>query len=405
MAKSRNRANGEGSIVEDKKRKRWRGYLPVGYDPITGKVKRKTFSAKTKLEVIDKMEAFKREFRESPLMIENEDMTVEEWITKYLEVYKRGNEKNRKNTKYTNESYAINHVFPHLGSIKLSKLTTGHVQVFYNHLYKNGKIKGNGGLSPNTVDRIHVLISGALNQAIKVGILSKNVAKATERIKPKANHMTPFKVEDIQKILKYAQDEWIYPAILLDVYTGLRRSELLGIQWTDINWEKKTIQINKGFTMQADRKTGTVEHDFGPPKTVESEREVPINDEVIAELKKRKLRQNEMALSVGIQEYNPLNLVFAKKDGSPTTPSSFSTTFKRIMKLAGLTGDDYKGGIHRMRHAFVTISLRENAKIENVQKMMGHADPTTTLTIYREVTVEDKAEAQDIVQNALKIGV
>jgi site-specific recombinase XerD len=75
------------------------------------------------------------------------------------------------------------------------------------------------------------------------------------------------------------------------------------------------------------------------------------------------------------------------------------------MKRAGLTGDDLKGGIHRMRHAFVTISLRQNAKLENVQKMMGHADPTTTLNIYREVTVEDKAEAQDIVQNALKVGV
>ena len=117
------------------------------------------------------------------------------------------------------------------------------------------------------------------------------------------------------------------------------------------------------------------------------------------------LSLNEIALSVGIKDYNPLNLVFATKDGLPTTPSSFSTAFKRIMKHAGLKGEDYKGGIHRMRHAFVTISLRDNAKLENVQKMMGHADATTTLNIYREVSIEDKAEAQDIVENALKVGV
>lgn len=371
MAKSRKKGNGEGSIVEDKKRKRWRGYLPIGYDPTTGKVKRKTFSAETKLEVVEKMEAFKREMKDSPLMIENEETTVKEWIKIYLEVYRRGNEKIRKNIMYTYESYAELHIYPHLGDIKLSKLTTTQVQKFYNHLYKDGHTVKEGGLSPKTVDRIHALISGALNQAVESGVISKNVARATERKKYKANHMPPFKLEDVQKIMKYAQDEWIYPAILLDVYTGLRRSELLGITWDDVDFKKKTIQINKGFTIQADRKSGTTQHDLGPPKTLESERQVPINDEVIAALQKRKRRQNEIALSVGIQDYNPLNLVFAKKDGSPTTPSSFSTAFKRIMKLAGLTGDDYKGGIHRMRHAFCTISLRANAKLENVQKMMA----------------------------------
>lgn len=405
MAKARKKGNGEGSIVEDKKRRRWRGYLSVGYDSTTGKVKRKTFSGKTKAEVRDKMAAFSNELKETPLLIENENTTVREWIKIYLEVYRRGNGKIRLNTLYTYESYAELHIYPHLGDIKLSKLTTTKIQMLYNHLYKDGHTIKEGGLSPKTVDRIHALISGALNQAVDSGVISKNVARATERKRYKANHMPPFKLEDVQKIMEYARDEWIYPAILLDVFTGLRRSELIAITWSDVNFEEKTIQINKGFTIQADRKSSTTNHDFGLPKTLESEREVPINDEVIEALKKRKRRQNEIALSVGIKDYNPLNLVFAKKDGTPTTPSSFSTSFKRIMKLAGLTGEDLKGGIHRMRHSLVTISLRNNAKIENVQKMMGHKDPATTRNIYREVTIEDKAETQDIMEKALKVGV
>lgn len=405
MAKVRQKGNGEGSVTYEKDRKRWRGYVPIGYDSTTGKVKRKTFSAKTKLEVIDLMEAFKREMKDSPLMIENEETTVKEWIKIYLEVYRRGNEKIRKNTMYTYESYAELHIYPHLGDIKLNKLTTTQIQKFYNHLYQDGHTVKSGGLSPKTVDRIHALISGALNQAVESGVIPKNVARATERRKYKSNPMPPFKLEDVQKILKYSQDEWIYPAILLDVYTGLRRSELLGITWDDVDFEAKTIQINKGFTIQADRKSGTTAYDFGPPKTLESEREVPINDSVVAELKKRKIRLQEIALSVGIEGYNPMNLVFAKKDGSPTTPSSFASDFKRIMRLAGLKGEELKGGIHRMRHSFVTISLRQNAKLENVQRMMGHADPAITLNIYREVSIEDKAEAQDIVANALKVGV
>ncbi|MBI9011710.1 MAG: hypothetical protein JEZ08_05710 [Clostridiales bacterium] len=93
---------------------------------------------------------------------------------------------------------------------------------------------------------------------------------------------------------------------------------------------------------------------------------MPINEQVIEVLLNRKRRQNEIALSVGIREYNSLNLVFAKKDGTPMTPSSLSTAFKRVMKMAGLSGDDLKGGIHRMRSCFVTTAMRSGAKIENV---------------------------------------
>ncbi|MBN2795492.1 MAG: site-specific integrase [Clostridia bacterium] len=404
MAKKRKKANGEGTVYFDKNRRKWKAILSVGYDPATGKVKRKSFTGDTKLDAIDKMESYRRELSEKPLLVEHENTTVKEWIMTYLEVYRRANEKIRANTLYTYESYAENHVYPHIGDIKLNMLTTTHIQRLYNYLYKNGRLDGKSGLSPKTVDRIHALISGALNQAVEIGMISKNVARATERMKYKATHMPPFKLEDVKKIMKYAQDEWIYPAILLDVYTGLRRSELLAITWSDISFDKMTIQIDKGFTIQADRKTKTTNYDFSPPKTLESEREVPINEEIVEVLKSRKIRQNEIALSVGIKNYNPLNLVFAKKDGTPMTPSSFSTAFKRIMKKAGLKGDDYKGGAHRLRSGFVTTALRSGAKVENVQRMVGHSDPKTTLNIYREVNIEDKIEAQDIVEKALKVG-
>lgn len=257
--------------------------------------------------------------------------------------------------------------------------------------------------STSTVNRIHALISGALNQAVEISMISKIVARATERMKYKATHMPPFKLEDVKK-MKYAQDEWIYPAILLDVYTRIRRSELLATTWSDVSFYKMTIQVNKGFAIQADRKTQTTNYDFSPPKTLESDREVPINEEIVDVLKSRKIRQNEIALSIGIGEYNPLNFVFAKKDGTPMTPSSFLTAFKRFLKKAGLKGDDYKGGAHRLRSGFVITALRSGAKIENVQRMVGHSDPKTTLHIYREVNIEDKIEAQDIVEKALKFG-
>lgn len=79
-AKTRKKVNGEGSIVFDKARKRWRGYIPIGYDAITGSVKRKTFSATTKLEVVEMMEDFKRQLNVSPLMIENASTTIKEWM-------------------------------------------------------------------------------------------------------------------------------------------------------------------------------------------------------------------------------------------------------------------------------------------------------------------------------------
>lgn len=402
MAKKRTKANGEGTVYFDKSKKRWKSIISVGYDPATGKVKRKSFSGKTKVEALSKMEDYKRELNDRPMLIEHEDTTVREWIITYLEVYRRANNKIRANTLYTYESYAENHIYPQIGDIKLNMLTTTHIQRLYNHLYKQGRLDGKGGLSPKTVDRVHALVSGSLNQAVEIGMIKKNVARATERMRYKSNHMPPFKLEHIKKILKYSQDEWIYPAILLDVYTGLRRSELLALTWDDVDFSGKIITINKGFTIQADRKTSVTNYDFGPPKTLESEREVPINDEVINELKKRKLRQSEIALSIDVDKYNPRNLVFAQKDGRATTPSSFSTSFKRIMKSAGLTDDDLKGGLHRLRHSFVTTALRNGAKIENVASVMGHSDTKTTLSVYREISIDDKVEAQETVENALK---
>lgn len=399
--KTRSKANGEGTVYPDKKNNRYRGSLSIEYDPKTGNVKRRSFSGKTKMEVVEKMNQYRALLKECPSIHEASDITVKDWLKIYLRDYKAGNNAIRATTLYNYESYLINHVYPNIGDKTLDKLTTTDVQRLYTHLYKAGRVDGKGGLNPKTVNRIHTILGSAMEQALKNGLVSKNVVKLTEKAKAIEKEIKPFTKEELERILKFAKEEWVYPAILLAAYTGLRRSEVLAITWDDVDLNAGILNVKQGFTMQPDRETGIVKHDFSPTKTEKSKRDIPLLPIVIEALKQRKVRQQELRLLSGSSAYNPLNLVFANKDGTALTPSSFYWNFKRIMKASGL---NQEGGLHRLRHTFATTLLREGAKIENVQKLLGHSTISTTIDIYRHVDIEDKRETMDILEKAMKVG-
>lgn len=402
MAKSkqRKRANGEGSIYYDKSRDRYRGTLTLEYNPLTGKTERKSFSAKKKIDVIKKMDDYKQSLKDPHRIIETPNLTVQSWIEIYLTEYKMASMKIRSNTLYSYASYAQNHIYPYIGHIKLNDLTTTDVQKMYNHLYKKGRVDGKGGLSSKSVTRTHTILSSAIDQAVKNGIITKNVAKLTERAVNERKPVVPFTKKEVELLLQYAKDDWIYPAILLDVFSGIRRSELLAITWNDVDFVNNIIHINKGFSMQPDVQSGRIKYDFTPPKTIKSKREIPIPSIVEEALLKRKKELEEIAIATGNKKFNPLNLVFCTKDGSPIIPDTFSLSFKNIMKAAGL---NQPGGIHRLRHSFATIALKEGANIENVQSMLGHSNIGTTINIYRHVDIEDKKATLQLFEQAIHI--
>lgn len=391
MAK-RKRANGEGSITK-RKDGRYMGQLSFK-DPATGKRKRKTVYGATHSEVRQKLDKIRYEFQTGVFTAGN-DITVEEWIITWMEEYKRNSLKRGTYTNY--QANFKNHVFPYIGAIKLQDLKTHHLQGLYNRLLKEGRrgtSKGNKkGLSPTTIKRIHIPIASCLKQALRNELVNKNVAITVELPKQNKHEIKPLTKDEIQSLLDAAKGDRLYAAFKLECGTGLRRGELLGLKWQDINLDSRTLQVNRSLVVGYDidaRKEGKKATSLviETPKTEKSKRIISIPKDIIQELKAHRINQKKEKLLIG-KYYNNEDLVFCDVDGRKMHPATLTAKFKAILKKAGI-GD---ARFHDLRHSVATLLLEMNEHPKVVQELLGHSSITTTLDIYSHVSLEKKEEA------------
>lgn len=389
---AKRRSNGEGSISK-RLDGRYMGQVSIP-NPITGKSKRETFYGKTQKEVLEKINEIKYQVQTGTFTAEN-DITVGNWILTWLREYKDNRIKKGTLTNYTN--YVNSHIIPYLGNIKLQELRADQIQGFYNHLLKEGRKKPSAnkesGLSPTTIKRIHIIINSALKQALKNGIINKNPASAVTIPKQLKHEIQPLSREEIQLFLETAKEDRLYAAFILECGTGLRRGELLGLKWQDIDLENKILQVNRSLVVQYDvnakdkgKKATYLE--FETPKTEKSKRVISIPDNVVAELKTHRIRQKEEKLRIG-KYYTDEDLVFCNIDGSRLHPVSFVSYFKNLLKKAGVRDVRF----HDLRHSVATLLLEMNEHPKVVQELLGHSTITTTLDIYSHVNLEKKEQA------------
>ena len=391
-AMAKKRANNEGSITK-RSDGRYMGQISLT-DPITGKRKRKTLYGKSQKEVLEKINMLKYQLQTGVYTGES-DITVGKWMITWLKEYKQNSLKKGTYTNYN--TYINNHIIPNLGKIKLQDLRADQIQSFYNHLLKNGRknpsVGEDKGLSPTTIKRIHILINSALKQAMKNGLITKNAASAVSLPKQIKHEIQPLSREEIQRLLKVAREDRLYAAFLLECGTGLRRGELVGLKWEDINFDNKTLQVKRSLVIQYDinakaegRKATYLEYET--PKTEKSKRVVSIPENIITELKAHKIRQNEEKLKVG-EYYNNEGLVFCNIDGSKLHPATLVYSFKRMLKVASIKDARF----HDLRHSVATLLLEMNEHPKVVQELLGHSTITTTLDIYSHVSMEKKEQA------------
>lgn len=357
----RRRGRGEGSISQSKTTGRWVGQVTLGIDPKTCKQIRKTFNADTRKEVaewVNKQIADKQKGE----LVKTNKLTVQDWLHQWLNIYKKVN---IKQTTYDSYNITINtHLNPAIGNMQLQKLNTNLVQKMINDMIANGA-------SSRTIEYSIFVLSSALKQAIKNRLIPFNVAEHVELPKKTKKQITPLTLEQINKFKEATKEYYLYPAFLLQITTGIRRGEVLGLTWENVNLKQGYISIKQHLVV-------TTKGIFlETPKTENSIRDIPLTKEMIQVLKD--FRMGKL----------PRGLVFTTSEGNYVHPRSYQRSFDMMLKRADIP----KIRIHDLRHGFATQLLASDVDIKTVSELIGHSDVRFTANVYVHPSMDTKRKA------------
>jgi integrase len=278
------------------------------------------------------------------------------------------------------------HIITHgIAKTQIQKLTTAQIQKFMNEKSKEKRtivIKGTAtkskeNISARTVNLLHFLISSSLEQAIKNNLISKNPAKYCNRLSNNPKEIKALTNDQVLALLNAAKKHPLYPALIIALHTGVRRGEVLGLTWENINLDEETINITQNLVRVKGGKA------IQKPKTKSSIRTIPINNIV----------KNIIS---SIKEENSTGLVFTTRNNQPIHPRSFQRTFKTWCKNSDLPKETR---IHDLRHTFSTNLINAGVDIKTVQGFTGHADTRTLLDTYAHTIDDSKRKAADIIKN------
>jgi len=377
---AKRRANGEGNI---RKRKdgRWEGRYTAGRDPDTGKVIYKNVLGKTQAEVKEKL-AKAIEDNKGLDVIRSGQYTVGQWMDIWFENYAKI--KVRPSSHKTYKGYIENHIKPHIGKVPLNKLTTLQVQALYRKLLASGRVERTEsqnkpkGLSPKTVRNIHQVISSAMEFAKRQKLISSNPTEACALPKVDHQEMKTLTADQLTAFFREAKHSGVFEMYYLELATGLRRGELLGLKWEDIDLDNGIIHVKR----QIARIDGKVVE--APLKTKNSYRTLSIGTDAIGILRDQKEKV--------AGEY-----VFPSPNGGPISPDSVLHMLHRVLDRAGLP----RLRFHDLRHTFSTLALQNGVDIKTVSGMLGHYSAGFTLDTYAHVTTAAQKEAAKTMDNLL----
>ena len=379
MAKKR--ANGEGSI---RKRKdgRWEGRYTAGHDPETGKAIYKNVLGRSQAEVKEKLKQAIGEAQALDITKAGK-YTVGEWMEVWFQDYAKI--KVRPSSHQTYQGYIHNHIRPNIGDIPLEKLTSLDIQKFYKKLLTQGRVdrveaKGQPkGLSAKTVRNIHQILSSALKLAQEQRLILTNPAEGCALPRVEHQEMKTLTTVQLASFFREARESGVFELYYLELATGLRRGELLGLKWEDIDLERGDLRVRR----QVSRINGEVVE--APLKTKNAYRILPLAEDTVGVLKEQRKK-------VGNSPW-----VFPSPNGGPISPDSVLHMLHRVLKRAGLP----KVRFHDLRHTFATLVLQNGVDVKTVSGMLGHFSAGFTLDTYAHITSAAQRQAAQTMGSVL----
>lgn len=342
----------------------WEARITTGRDPGTGKQIQRSFTGKTQKEVREKMQAAAVEINQGTYTAPQR-MTVGQWLDVWAADY-LGSVKPATVSSY--KSQIKNHIKPALGAVRLSELHAHAVQRCINGLED---------YTPATVRQAYKVLHNALEKAVELDYIPRNPAAKCTLPRMEQKEIKPFDDEQTAALLQTVKGGRLEYIVSVALFTGLRMSELLGLTWDAVDFDKGTITINKQLARPEHRKAGL----FISPKSGKARTITPAAS-VFAVLKSQRRKQMESQLRAGPMWDNAHNLIFTNETGGPLCQHSVTDWFTAAAASAGLEGARF----HDCRHTYAVNAIRAGDNIKAIQGNLGHATAAFTLDRYAHFT-------------------
>jgi integrase len=302
--------------------------------------------------------------------VEPSALTVGEFLQRWLDDYVQHNCAAKTGERYA--EIVRNHVLPAIGHVRLRELKPAHIQELYSHAKRAGRKDSKGGLSGRTVHHIHRVLTNAFNAGVKCQLLANNPVKATTPPRPEAKEMAALSQQQSLRLLDVLENSPLRLPVFLALTTGMRRGELLGLKWSDIDWDRGIVTVRRA--LKESRRGLKLQR----PKTARSARTIALPPIALEVLRSHKAIQAESRMRLG-KAYNDLGLVLAEPVGTFIRPDALSTNFAAFIRRHP---ELPKVRFHDLRHTHASLLLQAGEHAKVVSERLGHSSVAFTLDTY-----------------------
>ncbi|MBR1584432.1 MAG: site-specific integrase [Clostridia bacterium] len=374
-------ANGSGTIRQ-RKDGTWEARFTVCVDPGTGKQVRRSVYGKTQKEVRQKMTAAQGEI-DKGVYTEPSKLTVGKWLDIWLDEYTNGI---KENTKATYCVQVKTHIKPQIGAVRLSELKTIHVQAMVNKLARDPKKP----LSPKSVKNVNGVLHKAMAQAVILKYIPLNPCIGVQLPKVVKKDIKALEEDQIDAFLSAIKGSPYETILKVDLFTGMRQGEIMGLTWDRIDFKAGTILVDRQMIHEK-QKGG--KYKFATTKTgqVRKLRPMPAVMRILQQHKAVQARQRLAAGPAWVVEEGLEGLVFTDENGRHFANSTLTHNVKHFGEMAGVKNLRF----HDLRHTYAVSSIRAGDDIKTISSNLGHATVSITLDVYAHYTEDMKKDSAD----------
>ena len=369
--------SGSGTVY---KRKDGRYEAAVWVTTPKGQRRRKRVYGRTYEEAHEKYIALMRQAHQG-IPVATLSQRFDEYLTYFLDQVAKPNVRRTTYAKY--ETFIRLYLAPGLGRKRLEKLTTADVRGFLNAQREDG-------VSAHKMQAMHAVLRNALQNAMREDLVARNVAALVRVPQAGTREFRPWSVDEAVTFLDEARQHPLHAAFVLVIALGLRRGEVLGVAWDQVDLEGGTVRVRQ----QLQRIGGQLQ--LTDVKTRRSGRMVPLPDLCVRALRKRRADQATDRLAAG-ERWEETGLVFTTRHGTPVEPRNLARTFDLVCDRAGVR----RIRLHDTRHTCASLLAAAGTHPRTIMAILGHSQIGVTMNVYTHVTTEDQRAAVGLVGGLL----